>query len=96
MDKEEEEDKEEEVDKEEEEEENDKKEAAKTNHIQEVLPLLLSLQRVYGHLCHCSLILGLLLGVPPLLGKGLVLLEGRGRGEEERGGREGRGRGQGG
>ena len=41
-------------------------------------------------------VLGLLLGVPPLLGKGLVLLEGRGRGEEERGGREGRGRGQGG
>mgnify|MGYP002631416877 CR=1 FL=1 len=63
-------DKEEEVDKEREEEDNDKKEAAETNHIQEVLPLLLCLQRVDWHLGHCSLVLGLLL----LLGKGLVLL----------------------
>ena len=70
---EEEEDEDKEVDKEEE-EDNDKKEAAETNHIQEVLPLLLCLQRVDRHRGHCNPVLGLLLGDPLLLGKGLVLL----------------------
>ena len=65
-------DKEEEVDKEEE-EDNDKKEGAETNHIQEVLPLLLRLQRVDWHLGHCSLVLGLLLGDPLLLREAISL-----------------------